>query len=231
LGYDCYYYGCYNYFGYFYFYDYMYFWGYGDYYGYDYFFEPDWYTNDYDFDPFAMGDSIEWNLDYGFEEETSTSGRPGQSGSMNGDFDLEQFIGTIDLPEGFELPTIDEEYYYDSGDWSYGGYSSWGGYSNSYYGGDYSWYDYYYGYGYYGGYYDYYWGYYGGYYGYYGGWDYYGYYGDYYGMDYGTMDGLGPDDLFMMIAEGADDVIAKFDELNDVIDSGMFGLMSQSEQN
>jgi hypothetical protein len=97
--------------------------------------------------------------------------------------------------------------------------------------GDYSWYDYYYGYGYYGGYYDYYWGYYGGYYGYYGGWDYYGYYGDYYGMDYGTMEGLGPDDLFMMIAEGADDVIAKFDELNDVVDSGMFGLMSQSEQN
>jgi len=149
------------------------------------------------------------------------------------------------LPEGFDLPTIDTDYYYYDMDWSYGGYSGgyggytggWGGYSyggyGSYYGGyygygDYSWYygDYYGYYGYYG---------YGGYggYGYYGGWDYYGYYGDYgygYGDYYGDSTSAQGEDLFVMIMNGADDIIYKFDELNDIVTSGMFSMMGKSDQ-
>jgi len=143
------------------------------------------------------------------------------------------------LPEGFEVPTIDEDYYYYDMDWSYGGYGGstggWGGYSyggyyGSYYGGyyygDYYWYygDYYGYYGYYG---------YGGYggYGYYGGWDYYDYYGTY-GYEYGTdhTGGAQGEDLFVMIMNGADDIIYKLDELNDIVTSGMFSMMGKQDQ-
>jgi hypothetical protein len=40
------------------------------------------------------------------------------------------------------------------------------------------------------------------------------------------MYGMETHDLFGLIADGAGDVIAKFDELNDIVSSGMFGLMS-----
>jgi hypothetical protein len=191
-------------------------------------------NDDYaEFDPFAMQDNIAWDLGYYYDTAT-TSGRGGQQ--EDAEFNIEDFYEF--LPDGFDgwNDNIDPYNYYDYG---YYGVDSYG------YGDDY--YDY--GYGYYGAWY------YGYYYPedcyYYDAWyaeccnedwycwpmwnyySYYDYYGDYYWYDneYGTFDDMEKPDLYAAIANGADEILEQFDELNSIMESGMYDLMTKSEQN